>query len=48
MGCILLLICMGIYPDTWSGTMGAEVYENTIGVGSKGCDLMDIRGGKQL
>jgi len=38
----------GNIPSAWSGTMGAEVYENTIGVGSKGCDLMDIRGGKAL
>jgi len=35
-------------PNSWTATMGTEIYENTINVGAKGCDLLDIRGGKSL
>jgi PKD repeat protein len=38
----------GNMPNSWSSAMGAEIYENTIDVGTKGCDLLDIRGGKAL
>jgi len=38
----------GNQPTSWLATMGAEVYENTIYMGAKGIDLIDVRGGKAL